>query len=454
MKNILPVLFLLIAFPSSAFAAEDELPPLPEGPLVLTSVRPEQLNAQYWIKRLPDPDKVLKTPDELRVMNEDTYAMVRDQVNVLKLPNRKNGSSVREAIERAYKALRGRGLFDIQDEVIAREFFETEIKPVIQFDQIPSQVKVRWAAAVRAASVRALPSDVKMLEKKQDIEFDQLQFTQIKPWTPVAIFHTSSDGNWVYIQAPYTRGWVKSEDLAVFPSREELAKYVQNESFLVVTGESIPVYLDEKFENPLLRASMGTLLPLAKKTPEAYSVYFPERAENGNAVLQEFYLKPGADVSEGFLPFTQANIIRQAFKLLGARYGWGGMYNGRDCSGFTHDVFLSLGVNMPRTSKGQGYVGTQLGHYHYKYDEELKKRMLDSAVPGITILRMPSHMMLYIGKENGQYYIIHSTWAERYSMTSDDKNRINQVVVSDLSLNGQSYLGSLFDRIISANELN
>ena len=80
--------------------------------------------------------------------------------------------------------------------------------------------------------------------------------------------------------------------------------------------------------------------------------------------------------------------------------------------------------------------------------------MLRSAVPGITILRMPKHLMLYLGQINSQHYVIHSTWAERYSMTSDAKNRINQVVVSDLTLNGKSYLGSLFDRIISMNEIN
>jgi len=55
---------------------------------------------------------------------------------------------------------------------------------------------------------------------------------------------------------------------------------------------------------------------------------------------------------------------------------------------------------------------------------------------------------------DGRFFIIHSTWAERVSMTSDEKNRINQVIVSDLSLNGHSYVGSLFDRIIAMNELD
>jgi len=99
-------------------------------------------------------------------------------------------------------------------------------------------------------------------------------------------------------------------------------------------------------------------------------------------------------------------------------------------------------------------VGTQLNHFGYKEDREAKLATLQSATPGITLLRMPKHQMIYLGEENGQFYAIHSTWAERISMTSDEKRRINQVVVSDLTLNGHSYLGSLFDRIISMNEID
>jgi len=161
-------------------------------------------------------------------------------------------------------------------------------------------------------------------------------------------------------------------------------------------------------------------------------------------------------VTEGFPAFTQRNIIKQAFKLLGARYGWGGQYDGRDCSGFTHDVYLSMGVDMPRDSKYQGLIGTQLGHFEYGEESENKLITLEHAIPGTTILRMPKHLMLYLGKVNGRHYIIHSTWAERIGTdpVADEKNRINQVVLSDLSLNGDSYLGSLFERIISMNDLN
>ncbi len=442
----------IVLLPVSSFA--EELPPLPKGPLILTSVKPEQLKPEYWIKRLPDANKVLKTPKELESFNQDIRAIVRDQVDIFSLPSKRKGARIREVIELQYETLKGRKLFGLDDKYIQPDFFEREVKPVENWEGIPETIETRWGAAVRQASVRALPTDVKMLEEKGDIEFDQLQFTQIKLWTPVAILHESSDGKWYFIQAMYARGWIKSEDVAVFKNRNPLKKYAKSSSFLVVTGESVPVYADSAFTRKLQSPSMGTLINLESVTPDAYAVRLPKRKEDGSAMLKRAYIKASADVSTDFLPFTQANIIRQAFKLLGARYGWGGTYNGRDCSGFTQDVFLGMGVEMPRGSKEQSFTGTQLDHYAYKEDTEKKKEMLDNAVPGITLLRMPHHMMIFLGKDNGQYYVIHCTWAERYSMTSDAKNRINQVVVSDLTLNGKSYLGGLFERIISANEIN
>lgn len=438
----------------NARQSNETLPPLPQGPLLLTSTVPEQFNADYWINRLPDPDRILKTPEELEVLNENTRAMVRDQIDIFGMFMKRDGRGIRELLEMQYNMIKGRILFATDDSYIPKSLFEQEIKPVMQSEKVPAQIQIRWGAAVRPASVRALPTDVKMLDEKGDIEFDQLQFTLIKLWTPVAVLHESSDGQWYFILAPYTRGWVKSEDIALFSTRDELRKSVKSKSFLTVTGDSIAVYPRPDLQNPVLMPSMGTILPLAGQASETYVVQLPNRGLNGQVVLEKGFVSRKADVFEGYLPFTQRNIIRQAFKMLGARYGWGGTYNGRDCSGFTQDVFLTVGVDMPRGSKEQGFTGTQLGWFNYKEDAQAKLEVLYSAAPGITILRMPKHLMLYLGQEKEQFFVIHSTWAERYSMTSDAKNRINQVVVSDLTLNERSYLESLFERIISMNEID
>ncbi|MDD5217368.1 MAG: SH3 domain-containing protein [Candidatus Omnitrophica bacterium] len=449
-------LSFLAVFCGPLLTYAENLPPLPAGPLLLTSVKPAQLDPDYWIKRLPEPDRVIKTPAEMEKFNEEIRGMIRECVDVFKLDRTRPGRQISDQLQLEYNTLKGRVLFGADDKPVPKTFFEKQIRPLVVWENVPKTIKMKWGAAARATSVRALPSNVKMIEDRGDYEFDQLQFTLIKLWTPVGIFYESSDGQWLYIQAPYVRGWVKAKDIAVFSSRDELKRYVKSKNFLSVTGESIPVFSDAGLSKVVMRVTMGTILPLAASAKEgaAYTVWLPLRGTKGSVSLTKAYVNGKSDVTKGFLSYTQRHIIQQAFKLLGVRYGWGGMYNGRDCSGFTHDVFLSLGVAMPRDSKQQAFIGTQLSHFEPFEGEKDKTAFLRQATPGLTLLRMPHHMMLYLGEENGNFYVIHATWAERISMTSDEKNRINQVVVSDLNLNGKSRIGSLFDRIITMNEVN
>lgn len=455
---------------SKILAQEEKLPPLPKGPLLLTSTTSAMLSADYWIARIPNARKPIKTPEQLAHFNEEIWSTIPECVDVFKLDRIRPGKQISDQLQLEYNTLRNRKLFDGQGKIVPQSFFEEKVKPAVQIDKVPSTVKMKWGTAIRATSVRALPTLVKMIEASDDFEFDQLQFTLIKLWTPVGIYHQSSDGQWFYVQAPYVRGWVQAKDIALFPSRDDLKTHVNSRRFLVITGESALVFSDAELTKGIYRPTMGTVIPRAEgikkgegttgtsaaNSANTYPVWMPYRKKDGSAGLRKAYLSKKSDVSLNYPVYSQASIIRQAFKLLGARYGWGGMYNGRDCSGFVHDVFLSLGVAFPRDSKQQSQIGTQLGHFEPFQNEAEKKAVLKSARPGLTLMKMPHHQMIYLGTVNGQFYTIHSTWAERTGQDPklDEKRRINQVVVSDLNLNGRSYVGSLFDRIISINEVD
>jgi hypothetical protein len=444
--------------------AEEKLPPLPKGPMLLTTCTEEMQTPEFWINRLPDPSRVIMNPGQIRSFNERIYRWTHESVDVFKIPKIFPGDGISRQLKLEFETLRGRLLYDAKGVRVPKSVFDETIRPLTQWEEIPKRIKVKWGAAIQATSVRALPIDMEMIEAPDDVEFDQLQFTLIKLWTPVAVYYTSPDGRWLYVHAPYSRGWVRAKDIALFPSREELKKTARpDRNFLMVTGKMVQVYNDAALQTVELRPTMGTVIPLASTAlkqqtgngaKSSYVVWLPYRKENGEVELEKAYINTKSDVSLGYVSYTQKNVIKQAFKLLTARYGWGGMYNGWDCSGFTHDVFLTFGIAMPRNSKPQAYVGTQVDHYEAFKDLERKNETLRQAVPAITLLRMTKHMMLYLGEIDGHFYVIHSTWAERISMTNDDKNRINQVVVSDLGLNGNSYVGSLFDRILDINEID
>ncbi|MBV7504175.1 C40 family peptidase [Bacillus sp. sid0103] len=58
-------------------------------------------------------------------------------------------------------------------------------------------------------------------------------------------------------------------------------------------------------------------------------------------------------------------LIAFAKKYLGVPYVWGGTSpNGFDCSGFTQYVFRSVGISLPRVSRDQQDVGTQISPYN------------------------------------------------------------------------------------------
>ncbi len=107
------------------------------------------------------------------------------------------------------------------------------------------------------------------------------------------------------------------------------------------------------------------------------------------------------------------------------------------------DLFRTFGILMPRNSKEQAKVGKDLGHIKGKSNKE-KRKVLDEAIPLATTLALPGHIMLYLGRDEGRYYVLHSLWevqgAEKVGM-------IGRVVVSDLSLGSQGPNGSLLDRI-------
>ncbi len=465
MRKIMRLFFftcLMSVFFAVSGSAE-ELPPLPRGPMILTSATQAMQNADFWIRRIEGAERVVKTREEIEKFNEYIRSLVRENVDIFRLDFRRPGKQIADQLQLEFNTLRNRKLFGVDNQYVQKSFFDDQIKPLVQIDKVPSTIRMKWGAAVRTTSVRALPTMVKLLEDKGDVEFDQLQFTLIKLWTPVGVYHSSSNGQWLYIQAPYVRGWVKAKDIAVFPSRDDLKKYAASDKFFVVTGESASVFKDPARTTLLQRASMGTVIPrapipssqLAAGSSEPYTVWMPYRKSDGSAGVAKAYISRKSDVQRNYPVYSQANILRQAFKLLGFRYGWGGQYNGRDCSGFVHDVFLSFGIAFPRDSKQQSLVGIQLGFFEPFEEDIQKEKALGSLRPGLALLKMPKHQMIYLGQIGKQHYVIHSTWAERTGQDprKDEKNRINQVVVSDLNLNGNSYIGSLFDRIVSINEI-
>jgi len=284
-------------------------------------------------------------------------------------------------------------------------------------------------------------------------EFDRFQHSSISPGSPIGIYHFSKDKEWVYVQTPFIRGWVRMHDLAIAKEKGEVVDDEQAKDRLVVTGNFINVFGDPSLRQPVFLAQMGDSFPLlsipgeVKITNAFYTIHIPSKEYNGQLIFRKGYIRADEDVHRGFLPYTQENIARQAFKMLNHPYGWGDMFGGRDCSRFIMDLFRTFGILMPRNSKEQATIGMDLGLAGGKSIKE-KRKILDQAIPLATTLRLPGHIMFYLGKDKGRYYVIHSIWGiQRSGRPGPTLEKIGRVAVSDLDLGKEGLHGSLLDRI-------
>ncbi|MPM43386.1 hypothetical protein SDC9_90059 [bioreactor metagenome] len=193
---------------------------------------------------------------------------------------------------------------------------------------------------------------------------------------------------------------------------------------------------------------MGAKLPLVKTASNSnagYIIKLPARDGTGRLYFKEALIPKAADVSVGHLPYTRANIIKQAFKDYSMPYGWGGMHDSVDCSSLTMNVYRSFGFELPRNADQQEVkLGKTL---KLVKDPDKRAAQFASLEPGAT-LHMNGHVMLYLGQDNGKFYAIHSlaSYAEKLSDGSLRRVRPMRVVVSDLDLvrgNGKTFAESL-----------
>jgi len=118
-----------------------------------------------------------------------------------------------------------------------------------------------------------------------------------------------------------------------------------------------------------------------------------------------------ANLNIGYLPYTPESILRQAFKFLNSPYGWGGSFGEQDCSKFIQEIFATVGLNLPRNSTAQSRVGEYISVDGLKRDVKLD-RIVELGEVGSTLLHLKGHIMLYIGVNKGEPFVIQTVWGE------------------------------------------
>lgn len=316
---------------------------------------------------------------------------------------------------------------------------------------------VRYGFAVENTVMRTFPTTDPSYEFADDVEFDLFAETMIKYWEPLLLLHTSADGKMVLAQSYNYLGWLPVESVAE-ATREEWEQYLSPERFLVVTGNKITlnvnVYHSQASERELF---MGTRLPLAEEgsvsatvdgmTSESGRCVLLAESEGGKLVVRQGLVPWNADVSVGYLPYTQRNILTQAFKMLGDRHGWSGLNKSRDSSALVMDVYQTMGIHLPRNSSQQSLAPGEKTDLSALDDSEKTQEILKQ--PAGCLLFGDGHVALYLGQYEGKPYVLHSLYVAYDE--SGTEQMINAIVATDLSLydkDGGSYLSGLKGAVV------
>jgi len=382
----------------------------------IPGVTEEMLYPEFWIKNTLGSDKVILTPQEIKVYNIKNTKIYGPIVD---LENYQENFTKEELIQliQNLSIPSEKPRFNSDNEQVDDEYYKVLIEN-LNLNSVSDINEVKYGVTVRRTEMRTFPTYEKLFSSKGDYKIDRSIETAVYPIEPMVILHESKDEEWYFARIYNYLAWIPAKDVAI-DNKITIFEYINSEEFLVVTGKRI--YTNYNYLNPAiseLQFDMGVRIPLATEQEIKSDFYdqnpagnfvvkLPTRSIYGDLVVDYALIQRLDDVSLGYLPYTSANIINQAFKFQGERYGWGGMFNGRDCTSFIMDIYRTIGIKLPRNSSEQDKLAEGV-YYEMLKTMELKdrKKILDKLYPG-SGLYMSGHAMLYLGKYRDEYYMIH-----------------------------------------------
>ncbi len=420
--TFLIVLVLLAGCRSAAPRASAPAPaPLAAPSSGVIGVVEEQLSAAYWVRRAGDARRVVLPADAIARQNRALLDRDSTVFDLERLPTRLPGDRVRGWVARLSRVPTRRLYDERGDSVSAAEV--AALVAAVQPDAVPAEVAPRFGLVTRRADLRTFPTVRRVFSTRGGTDIDRWQESALFPGTPVAIVHESRDGRWWFVVSPTYAAWIPKTHVAP-GHRVVVLGYAASEPYLVVTGARVrTVFTPEQPAVSDVELDMGVRLPLAQATPQtvngqnayaAHVVLLPARGNGDSLALIPTLVPRSADVSVGYPALTVEGLLRQSFKFLGERYGWGHSYNGRDCSGFVGEVYRSFGVELPRNTGDQA-TSPALNRMVFTSADSHAARLAALRQTHVgDMIHIPGHTMMIIGHLDGEPYIIHDVTGVSY----------------------------------------
>ena len=238
--------------------------------------------------------------------------------------------------------------------------------------------------------------------------FDTFQESLISANTPVFITHVSKDKAWLLAETPYVVGWIAARKVA--PVDKDFIKTWESGNYAVIVKDKIPLCDEEgRF---LFKAPLGSVFPKIGEDPKGIKVLVATADKDGRAFIKSAIVSTEAATAKP-LRLTSLNIARMANQLINEPYGWGGMYQNRDCSAMIKDLFAPFGLWLPRNSTDQAKEGGTFIDLQQLSPQEKEQAIIKGGIPYLTLIWRKGHIMLYIGSPQGKALIFHNFWGVR-----------------------------------------
>ncbi len=429
-------------------------------------VKVQHLDASFWLNKVEDGESILMNQQQILAHNRNLFennAYVNDP---LALPDSLTKQELLDVVNKASSIPTSNRYYQDGTQLTNEDY--AEYQEMMNLAQIKSTNEVKFGLVVKRSSLRRFPTDDRVVNDGMDKDLDRFQESGVFPGEAAAVLHSSKDNQWLLVQVYNYIAWMKSADIAI-GSKSEVKNYITNPSFLLVSGSKVQTNFVPN--RPLISEvdlDMGTRLPLvdysevpnqlyAQNPYASHVVWLPTRTDKGHLQLEKALIARNKDVQLGYLPFTKTNLVKQAFKFLGERYGWGHDYNGRDCTGFVGEIYRSFGILMPRNSGDQGSSNYGIDTRFSKTKASVKNKL--SVINEMQIgdlIYIPGHVMMYIGQDNTdnklpQPYVIHDVKGLAYYDQQGEfyRGTLNGVSVTPLlplrASEEQSYLDLIYN---------
>ncbi|MBR2532856.1 MAG: SH3 domain-containing protein [Lachnospiraceae bacterium] len=452
--------------------------PAHASPAVLPDVTEDMCDPAYWAERSApadpwksedgagDPSEAVADLASLQALNQ--LFVETEGLNMQDLTKAEEVFDGTDLCRRLWKtgmseisAYLSGGYFDRSGETVTGPFLVESLMNMEDPGASPEQ-ELRYGICVNRSNIRAFPSDEIVTDAIGDNDFDYFQLSSLRVNEPVLVRLTSADERYYYVDSSALSGWVLAEDIAVCADKEEWrsAWDIPEDRILVVTGGKF--FLEKSNTSPRLSGrmlTMGTVLEMAdpeeagelvsnRSSYHNYIVWLPVRQEDGSYAKEAALISEHHPVHEGYLPLTTENILETAFSMLGDAYGWGGMLDSNDCSGYLRDIYRCFGLELPRNTTWQSAM--PVAKYDVQEMETAEKQAILDRMPAGTLLYFKGHGMMYLGHEGDRYYVI-SSFSSMLDPDGVTRRRVRSVSVNTLDTlraNGNTWLEDIHTILI------